>query len=121
LASDTPTVRNVEPTEQGLRIRAARTYGRFKGRQDFAAAIESSPSTVQRIEEGSRHPKRAELLAIAEVCRVPMWFLVGGWDGWRSLDQSEEVDIEAREALKDIHRTEDRVKRSRRSGGRESA
>jgi transcriptional regulator with XRE-family HTH domain len=75
-------------------------YGGFKGRDELADAIEISSSTLQRIEglaEPARAPKRSELLAIAEACDVPMWFLEGGWEGWR-----RSVDAEAQDALADL-------------------
>jgi hypothetical protein len=61
-----------------------------------------SESTLQRIEHDDRPVKRAELLAIAEVCKVPMWFLESGWDGWREAPPPGAVDEEARAALNDI-------------------
>lgn len=86
--------------ETGRRIRAARTYGGFAGRADFAKVLDISKETLQRIEEGKRAAKRSELLAIAEACEVPMWFLEGGWEGWRRSDES--VDAMARKALQEI-------------------
>jgi hypothetical protein len=44
-----------------------------------------SEKTYKLTELGERRPKRSELLAIAEACGVPMWFLEGGWDGWVQL------------------------------------
>jgi hypothetical protein len=44
-------------------------------------------------------PKR-ELLAIADASGVPMWFLEGGWDGWRASEGS--IDKEGRSAMRDL-------------------
>ena len=63
----------------------------------LAKTLEISPATFTRIELGQRTPKRSELLAIAEACEVPMWFLEGGWEGWRT-----DVDQSARAALHEI-------------------
>jgi transcriptional regulator with XRE-family HTH domain len=68
----------------GRRIRAARVYAGHDSRKDFAGLIELSEPTLQRMEQGERSPKRSELLAIAEVCQVPIWFLESGWGGWRA-------------------------------------
>lgn len=81
--------------ETARRIRVAMTYGGFRGRRELAEAIESSAATLQRIEgvaEPARPPKRSELLAIADATGVPMWFLEGGWDGWRATGPSEGGD-----------------------------
>jgi transcriptional regulator with XRE-family HTH domain len=93
--------------ESGRRIRAARGYGK-KSQPDIAKVLEVSDGTVKNIELGRREPKRSELLAIAEACEVPMWFLEGGWDGWR-----KSVDEAGRAALRDIEQGEN----DRRSGG----
>ncbi|HST69074.1 MAG TPA: helix-turn-helix transcriptional regulator [Solirubrobacterales bacterium] len=69
-------------TEIGRRVRAARAYAGFRNRATLAQRLELSKETLQRIEGGEREVKRSELLAIAEACEVPMWFLEGGWEGW---------------------------------------
>lgn len=68
-------------SEIGRRVRAARAYAGFRNRAALAARLELSKETVQRIEGGQREVKRSELLAIAEACGVPMWFLEDGWEG----------------------------------------
>jgi len=70
-------------SEIGRRIRTARAYAGFRNRANLAERLELSKETVQRIESGEREVKRSELLAIAEACEVPMWFLESGWEGWR--------------------------------------
>jgi len=69
-------------SEIGRRVRTARAYGGFRNRATLAEHLELSKETLQRIEGGQREVKRSELLAIAEACEVPMWFLEGGWEGW---------------------------------------
>ncbi len=66
----------------GRRIRAARAFGGFNSRLELAQRLQISKETLQRMEGGMREPKRSELLAIAEACEVPMWFLSNGWSGW---------------------------------------
>lgn len=66
----------------GRRIRIARVNAGIDSQAVFAKVIESSPSTVQRTEEGKRTPKRSELLLIEEKTGVPMWFLEGGWENY---------------------------------------
>lgn len=77
----------------GRRIRAARAYGGFRNRAALADRLELSKETVQRIEGGQREVKRSELLAIAEACKVPMWFLEGGWEGWRGAGAPAEEPV----------------------------
>jgi transcriptional regulator with XRE-family HTH domain len=71
-------------SETGRRIRTARAYAGLRNRSTLAERLEVSKETVQRMEGGQREVKRSELLAIAEACGVPMWFLENGWEGWRS-------------------------------------
>lgn len=63
-----------------------------------------SDKTYKLTELGQRSPKRSELLAIAEACDVPMWFLEGGWEGWRDTPRRQSVDEEGRAALRDLER-----------------
>jgi hypothetical protein len=55
----------------------------------MAAILEMSEKTYKLTELGQRAPKRSELLAVAEACEVPMWFLEGGWDNWRAIAPGE--------------------------------
>lgn len=79
-------------SDTGRRIRAARAYAGFRNRAELAERLELSKETVQRIEVGQREIKRSELLAIAEACEVPMWFLEEGWDGWRTVAAGDEEE-----------------------------
>lgn len=116
-----PTFRVVALSETARRIRAAMAYGGFKGRDALAEAIELSPSTLQRIEgvaEPTRPPKRSELWAIADACKVPMWFLESGWQG-ASGEPPGDVDEIAKRALSDLKKDDDSpaTERGRRAGG----
>jgi transcriptional regulator with XRE-family HTH domain len=95
-------IAGMELTETARRLRAARAFGGYRGREDFCQAIEMSPSTLQRIEDGQRALGEGERILIARRCRVPEWFLEDGWDGWRS-----SVDAEALLALADVDRRSD--------------
>jgi len=79
------------------RIRAARVYSGLS-RLQLATKLEVSERTQTNTELGKRHVPRPELLAIAESCGVPMWFLEQGWDGW----QEESIDDVGRRALRGI-------------------
>lgn len=83
------------------RLRAARGYAGLS-QKDIANRLEISDKTYKLTELGERSLKRPELLAIAEACDVPMWFLEGGWEGWR-----REVDELGRQALRDLESSED--------------
>lgn len=78
------------------RLRAARAFADLT-QPELAERIELGEVTYASSERGQRDVPRRELLAIAEVCKVPMWFLEDGWDGWRG-----SVDSEARQALDEL-------------------
>lgn len=67
--------------ELPARLRAARAYAGFT-QPDLAARLELGEVTYANSERGLRTVARRELLAIAEACDVPMWFLEDGWEGW---------------------------------------
>jgi transcriptional regulator with XRE-family HTH domain len=85
------------------RLRAARGYGKLS-QPALAQELEISEGTVKNIELGKRAPKRSELLAIAEACSVPMWFLERGWNGWQETTAAGDVDAEGKAALRDLDR-----------------
>jgi transcriptional regulator with XRE-family HTH domain len=87
------------------RIRTARTFAELT-QPEMAKRLELGEATYKRTELGERRPPRRELLAIADVSDVPMWFLEGGWDGWRG-----DVDEMARRALEDVGPAGKTVKR----------
>jgi transcriptional regulator with XRE-family HTH domain len=68
-------------TDQGKRLRAARGFGGFS-QPELAKKLEISDKTYKLTELGQRAAKRPELLAIAEACEIPMWFLEGGWGNY---------------------------------------
>lgn len=95
------------------RLRAARAFADLT-QPELAAKIELGEVTYASSERGQRSVPRRELLAIAEACEVPMWFLEGGWEGWRAPARSERsVDEEAQEALEDLDVSES----PRKAGG----
>jgi transcriptional regulator with XRE-family HTH domain len=96
------------PTEKASRVKAARGYGGLSQPQ-LAKVLEMSDGTVKAIEGGRRVAKRSELLAIAEATGVPMWFLEGGWEGWRATrpGAGDDVDREGRAALEDLDQRAD--------------
>lgn len=65
----------VVPVEMvvGERVRLARLAAGMT-RQNLAEAIGVSHSTLQRIEDGSREPRRGELVAIAHFTRQELLF-----------------------------------------------
>ena len=90
------------------RIRAARAYAGLS-QIEMAKVLELGESTYKLSELGQRSIEipRRELLAIAEACDVPMWFLEGGWDGWRA----STIEREGRAGVKDLeqHEGEDQL------------
>lgn len=86
------------------RIEAARAYAGFASQGDLGKAIDMHPKSFQRRLRGEYSFRRADLLAIAEVCEVPMWFLERGFEGATSPGRAEAgsvaegLDIERRRA-----------------------
>lgn len=72
-----PTV--AAPGQYGSRIAAAREYARLS-RDQLAAAIEVSATTIGRWERDENPPPRRPMRqAIARACDVPEWFLETGF------------------------------------------
>jgi transcriptional regulator with XRE-family HTH domain len=80
------------------RLRAARAYAGLS-QPELAKKLELGEVTYKLSERGKRHVPRRELLAIAEACEVPMWFLEGGWNSYPG-----SVDNVGRRALEDLDR-----------------
>lgn len=72
------------------RLRAARAFAGLT-QPELASQIELGQVTYALSEKGQRETPRRELLAIAEVCKVPMWFLEHGWKGWMQTISPEEL------------------------------
>lgn len=60
-------------------IEAARAYAGISSQGKLAEAIDMAPATFQRRLRGEYPWRRADLLAIAEVCEVPVEFLEHGF------------------------------------------
>lgn len=61
------------------RIEAARAYGGFSSQAKLAKAIGMRPGTFQRRLSGEYAWRRADILAIAEACDVPVEFFERGF------------------------------------------
>jgi transcriptional regulator with XRE-family HTH domain len=63
------------------RIRAAREYAGLS-RSDLARRLGYSAETIARYERGygNKPPRDLVLVAIADECRVPHWFILDGFD-----------------------------------------
>lgn len=77
-------------TDLPARLRAARSFADLT-QPELAEKIELGEVTYASSERGQRPVPRRELLAIAEVCKVPMWFLEHGWKGWMKAVSPEEL------------------------------
>lgn len=60
------------------RVRAARGYADLS-QKELAERLGLEKQSVVRTEAGARDPKRAEQIAIAHVCGVPVDFMTGGF------------------------------------------
>lgn len=72
------------------RIRAARAYANMS-QDDLAKELGWEVQTVKRRESGKKDPKRAELIAIASICQVPLAFLEGGFPAAMSVEADERL------------------------------
>lgn len=78
--------------DYGARIRAAQAYAGLE-QGPFAEALGFSTRTLDRLFKNERDPTIPEVKKIAEVCRVPVGFLVEGWNVARPI-QDRLTDIE---------------------------
>lgn len=60
------------------RYRAARAYADLS-QEDLASRLGVDAQTIKRREAGRQDPKKAELIAVAAVCGVPLEFMEHGW------------------------------------------
>lgn len=65
--------------DYGARVRAAQAYVGME-RKEFAQALGFSERTLDRLATNERALSIAEAKKIADVCRVPVSFLVEGWN-----------------------------------------
>jgi len=65
-------------SEQSRRYKAARVYAEM-GQQALGDALGIDRQTVGKRESGEQEAKKAELIALAHVCDVPVEFLLGGF------------------------------------------
>lgn len=66
-------------SELRSRIEAARSYAGISSQAKLADLVDMKPATFNRRLDGTYTWRRGELLAIAEVCGVPIEFLEHGW------------------------------------------
>lgn len=91
-------------SDQAARIRAARAYADLS-RVEMAKRIGVSETTLQRRENGLQPARRLELVAIADVCQVPISFLEDGFAAQRvetALEAMQSERAAMREEMEDI-------------------
>lgn len=65
-------------TQYAARYRAARAYADLS-QDELARELGVDAQTIKRREAGKQEPKKAELIAVAAICQVPLDFMEGGW------------------------------------------
>lgn len=65
-------------SDLAARVRAARGYADLT-QPELADRLGLEKQSIVRTEGGSRDPKKAELIAIAHICGVPVEFMTGGF------------------------------------------
>lgn len=65
------------------RIESARMYAGISSQEKLAAAVGIGRQTFMRRMRGEYGFRRGDLLAIAEVCEVPIEFIETGWDAFQ--------------------------------------
>lgn len=86
-------------SEQRRRIEAARAYAEISSQAELAERIEMTEATFKRRLAGTYPFRRADLLAIAEVCQVPLWFLLHGWEAPEEGRLVEELEKDLEDAI----------------------
>lgn len=81
--------------DAAARIRAARAYCKLS-QPELAERLGVSLATVKRIEGGKRPVSTDELIAIAEACKVPVAFMLHGFDAPAAGEGSSPAEIAAR-------------------------
>jgi transcriptional regulator with XRE-family HTH domain len=65
-------------SQYAARYRAARAFADLS-QEELAARLGVDSQTIKRREAGNKDPKKAELIAVAAVCGVPLEFMEHGW------------------------------------------
>lgn len=65
-------------TQYAARYRAARAFAGLS-QDELADRLGVDAQTVKRREAGTKEPKKAELIAVAAICGVPLEFMESGW------------------------------------------
>lgn len=65
-------------TQYAARYRAARAYADLS-QEKLAEQLGVDAQTIKRREAGKQEPKKAELIAVAAICQVPLEFMENGW------------------------------------------
>lgn len=65
-------------TQFAARYRAARAFAGIS-QDELADRLGVDAQTVKRREAGAKEPKKAELIAVAAICGVPLEFMENGW------------------------------------------
>jgi DNA-binding XRE family transcriptional regulator len=99
------------PEELRRRIEAARAYADISSQEKLAKAIEISKDTLVRKLRGDYPFKRSELLAIADVCDLPIDFLIGEWPGFTSRAEEEDDGPDPVDLAAQLARDEDEESR----------
>lgn len=83
--------------EKKRRVETARAWGSVTSQDKLAAELGYAPATFRRHLNGEGGVLEVDtLLKIAEVCEVPAWFMLAGWEGANALP-ADEADPEAPE------------------------
>jgi transcriptional regulator with XRE-family HTH domain len=101
--------------QYGRRIRAARGWRGISQKQ-LAEALGLDEQTVKRRESDKQDPKNGELIAIAQICQVPLSFLEHGFDAPVQVD--DPLALILREITEHRERTEGEIGKRYQTDGK---
>lgn len=96
---------SISPQDKKRRAEAARAFAEIKKQDELGKRIGFKPPTFRRyLNRLTGELSEVDLLRIAEVCKVPRWFVLYGWNGWREIPgveggESDDVPIRPRDLI----------------------
>lgn len=97
-------------TQYAARYRAARAYAGLS-QPELAERLGVDAQTIKRRESGAKEPKKAELIAVAAICQVPLTFMESGWGALTA----DEVSTLLRTQTDILARIEDSIAREEKA------
>lgn len=96
---------SISPSDKKRRAEVARAFAEIGNQDELGERIGFKPPRLRRyLNSLTGELSEVDLLRIAEVCGVPRWFVLHGWNGWREIPgveggESDDVPIRPRDLI----------------------